>query len=363
MTGIDARIVKRLPAARGTQAFELNVHLQAQPGITALFGPSGSGKTLTLNCVAGFARPDGGRILVDDRIYFDGAAGVHIAPQQRRCGYIFQDHALFPHMSVRENLRFAAAVAGSRSGLNQHRRLNELLETFELTGLANRRPAQLSGGQKQRAALARILVAEPRVLLLDEPTRGLDVRLRESFYSVLRKTRNRLQVPILVVTHDLDECFELADFVCLMDHGRFLQHGARDSVFHKPASVEIARGLGIYNLAPAEIESLDPGRNTSRLRTLGREVEGPYLPGHLLGDQGYICVRQSEVGVRVPENGNGRNQLPLRVMETNFNPRGVQIVFEQEFSAVVTETEYQKLRGLQTLAVQIPASAVYFIGK
>ncbi|MBV8552395.1 MAG: ATP-binding cassette domain-containing protein [Acidobacteriaceae bacterium] len=364
MNRIEARLVKRLPAAQDSPAFELNVHLEAQPGITALFGPSGSGKTLTLNCIAGFMRPDKGRILVDDQIYFDAAAGVHVPPQQRRCGYIFQDHALFPHMTVRDNLRFAASVAGSKGrGLNQHRRLNELLETFELSDLAGRKPEQLSGGQKQRAALARILVTEPRILLLDEPTRGLDARLRESFYAVLRKTRDRLQVPILLVTHDLEECFELADSVCVMERGAFLQCGLRDSVFHKPASLEIARWLGIYNVAPAEIEALDPGRNTSRLRMLGYEIDGPYLPGHLLGDRGYFCVRQSEVTVSAPDNGKSHNQLVLNVVDRNPCPRGIHIAFEHDFAAVVSEAEYQPLRGHERLKLHIPARAVYFIAK
>jgi molybdate transport system ATP-binding protein len=229
MNGIDARLLKRLPPAAGSQAFELNIHLIAQPGITVLFGPSGAGKSLTLNCIAGFARPDEGRILVCDQIYFDASSGLHLSPQQRHCGYIFQDHALFPHMTVRENLRFAASSSRTKGGQLARRRLvNDLLDVFELAGLANRRPGQLSGGQKQRAALARILVTEPRILLLDEPTRGLDTRLRSSFYVLLKQTRDRLHAPILLVTHDLDECFELADAVCLIAGGSFLQTGSRD---------------------------------------------------------------------------------------------------------------------------------------
>lgn len=364
MKGIDARLVKRLPAKPNSPAFELNVHLTAEPGITVLFGPSGSGKTLTLNCIAGFARPDEGRILVNDHLYFDAATGVHLAPQQRRCGYIFQEHALFPHMTVRENLRFAGSAAASKgSGLNRHRRLNELLEAFELTELAGRKPPQLSGGQQQRAALARTLVTEPRLLLLDEPTRGLDGRLRESFYALLKKTRDRLDAPIVLVTHDLDECFELADRVCLMNGGTFLQCGPKEEVFHQPASVEIARSMGIFNLAPADIEALDPGRNTSRLRVFDGDLEGPYFPGHLLGDHGSVCIRQSEISVCPPQAGRLRNQIILNVLDANPCPRGIRIQFEREFFAVVSETEYEALRGAERLTLQIPAAAVYFIGK
>lgn len=361
---IDARLIKRLPAGRDSEAFELNVHFTAGNGITAVTGPSGAGKTLLLNCLAGFARPDEGRILVQDRLFFDAAARVHVAPQQRRCGYIFQDHALFPHMTVRENLRFAAATARRVKGraLNRHRRVNELLEAFELNELAARKPAQLSGGQRQRAALARILVSEPALLLLDEPTRGLDARLRQAFYEVLRETEQRLQAPIVLVTHDLEECFELAGCVYLLDRGRVLQSGAKDAVFARPATLEIARSLGLYNIVPAAIVALDPGRGTSRLSVLGQEIEGPYLPGHLIGDQGFLVVRRSELRVHAPAEGVARDsRFMLRVAGATATARGVGIAFEHGIEATISENEYEELRGNERLAIEIPASAVYFL--
>ncbi len=362
---IDARLVKRFPAGPDSEAFELNIHLLADAGITVLFGPSGAGKTLTLNCLGGFARPDEGRILVNDQLYFDAAANLHLTPQRRRCGYIFQDHALFPHMTVRDNLRFAASAAPSESnrGLNRRRRINELIDSFELGDLAARKPGQLSGGQKQRAALARILVSEPRLLLLDEPTRGLDARLRHSFYDVLRKTRERLKVPTVLVTHDLEECFELADNVFLIDRGRVVQSGARELVLSKPASIDVARSLGVYNIVPAGITALDPSRNTSRLAVLNHEIEGPYLPGHLIGDQGFLCIRQAETKVLPSESRASHNKLLLRVLESNPCSRGIRIVFEQDVIASVSEAEFQELRGSERLALEIPSSAVYFIGK
>jgi molybdate transport system ATP-binding protein len=361
---VDARLIKRFAAGPESEAFELNIHLRAGLGATVLLGPSGAGKTLTLNCLAGFARPDEGRILVNDELYFDAATGVHLPPQRRRCGYIFQDHALFPHMSVRENLRFAASSAAvDKSGkLNRHRRINDLLEAFELSELAARKPAQLSGGQKQRAALARILVREPRILLLDEPTRGLDARLRQAFYEVLRKTRERLRVPLVLVTHDLEECFELADTVFLMDRGEFVQSGPREVVFQRPASTDVARSVGVYNIIPAEIAALDPAQNTSRLRVLNSEIEGPYLPGHLIGDRGFLCIRQFEMKVLPPRAGAARNQLMLRLASSSPSSHGVRLAFEGDLFATVSETEYQQLRGNDCLRLEIPPSAVYFIG-
>lgn len=361
---IDARIIKRFPAAPESEAFELNVHFRSGVGVTVLLGPSGAGKTLTLNCLGGFARPDEGRILVNDELYFDAQSQVHLAPQDRRCGYIFQDHALFPHMTVRDNLRFAAASGARRNrGVKLHRRINELLDVFELTDLAARKPAQLSGGQKQRAALARILVSEPRLLLLDEPTRGLDARLRRAFYDVLQKMRERLQAPVLLVTHDLDECFELADFVCLMDRGRFLQAGPKDVVLCKPATTEIARALGVYNIIPAEITGLDPSRNTSRIRMLNHDFEGAYFPAHLIGDQGFVCVRESDLRVLPTEIRASENQVVLRVLGSSASSQGIRIRFEHETAAVVSSADFEALRGSERLRIEIPRGAVYFVGR
>jgi molybdate transport system ATP-binding protein len=361
---INARLIKRSAARPESEAFELNVDLHAGLGVTVLLGPSGAGKTLTLNCLAGFARPDEGRILVNDELYFDAATRVHLPPRRRRCGYIFQDHALFPHMSVRDNLRFAAsAAAPEKSGrLNRHRRINDLLEAFELSELAARKPAQLSGGQKQRAALARVLVGEPRILLFDEPTRGLDARLRQAFYQVLRKTRERLRVPLVLVTHDLEECFELADSVFLMDGGRFVQSGSRELVFQRPASTDVARSVGVYNIVPAEIAALDPAQNTSRLHVLNSEIEGPYLPGHLIGDRGFLCVRQFEIKVLPVRAQAARNQLMLRLVSSSPSSHGVRLAFEHDVFTTVSETEYEQLRGNDCLRLEIPSSAVYFIG-
>ena len=127
---IDARLIKRLPAIGETKEFQLNIHLKSDAAITVLWGASGAGKTLALHCLGGFTKPDEGRILINDELYFDAATQVNLPPQNRRCGYVFQDHALFPHMTVRENLKFAAASARHSSKLNKHRRMIELLEAF-----------------------------------------------------------------------------------------------------------------------------------------------------------------------------------------------------------------------------------------
>ena len=361
---IDARIVRRLPAVRDTPAFELNAHLQVGPGITVLFGPSGSGKTLTLNCISGFARPDEGRILINDQLYFDGATKVHVPPQRRRCGYIFQDHALFPHMTVRDNLRFAASLpAAKTSRLPLHRRITELLEVFELAELSDRMPAQLSGGQKQRAAIARVLVTEPRLLLLDEPARGLDERLRKNFYELLLSVRERLQIPVLLVSHNLEDSFQVADSLVLLEHGRVLQMGSHSAVIAHPVNLEVARLFDIYNIAPAQIQSLDPGANRSRILVFGQEIEGPYLPGHLIGDQGFVCLRRSEMKVVAGGEQRSPHQLKLRLEKCSPSVDGVRLELEHGFSAAVRETDYKSNSENEQLTFEVPPPAVAFTGK
>src|SRR3984885_10129388 len=231
---IQAKIRKQYAAKPDSAGFSLDLEFQAAAGVTVLFGPSGAGKTLVLDSIAGFVRPEEGRILLDDDILFDGASGVHLAPQARNCGYVFQNYALFPHMTLRENLEFAAE---RRPRLERHRRVNEMLERFRLGEIAGQHPHELSGGQKQRCSTARALIGGPKLLLLDEPAQGLDAPLRREFYAVLRQVRADFQTPVLLVTHDLDECFELAEEMIVVREGRIVQSGAPRDILDFPASL------------------------------------------------------------------------------------------------------------------------------
>jgi ABC-type sulfate/molybdate transport systems ATPase subunit len=289
---IHARIAKRFPQAADSAGFALDVEIKASAGVTVIFGPSGAGKTLALECIAGFVRPDAGRIILDDAILFDAATRVHLAPQRRNCGYVFQNYALFPHMTLRDNLLFASARLPR---LGRHRKVAEMLEQFRLTPVAGRRPHEVSGGQQQRCSIARALIGGPRLLLLDEPARGLDAPLRADLYAVIRQVRAEFNLPVLLVTHDLDECFELGDQMLVFREGRVAQAGAPRKIIEQPANIEIARLLGIENVLPAEIVALDPGRNTSILRLEHGEVRGPYFPGHLIGDRVHLCVRAEQL--------------------------------------------------------------------
>src|SRR3984893_4842721 len=233
---LEARIRKRYPPGPDSAGFELDIEFQASPGVTVLFGPSGAGKTLTLDSIAGFVRPGDGRILLDDRILFDGAAGVHLVPQERGCGYVFQNYALFPNMTLRQNLEFAAE---RRPRLERHRRVNEMLNRFRLTEAAGRRPHEVSGGQRQRCSIARALIGAPKLLLFDEPATGLDAPLRTEFYQVLRQVQEEFKTPMLLVTHSLDECFELGEEMLVMRDGKIVQSGTPREILDKPANLEV----------------------------------------------------------------------------------------------------------------------------
>jgi molybdate transport system ATP-binding protein len=354
---IQARIAKRYPAGPESAEFSLEVELRAAAGVTVLFGASGSGKTLTLDCIAGFVTPDSGRILLDNEILYDATAKVNLRPQDRNCGYVFQNYALFPNMTLRENLAFAAE---RRPRLERHRRVNETLEKFQLSGVSGRRPHEVSGGEKQRCSIARALIGEPKLLLLDEPARGLDAPLRAGLYSTLRQVRAEFNVPILLVTHDLDECFELGDEMLVLREGRVVQTGAPKDVLAQPANAEVARLLGVPNVFQAEITSLDPGKNTSRLKLPDFELTGPYYPGHFLRDRVWLCIRAEELRVQ-PQNGSkpeGANCVPVKLVRVSERPQAVRLEFSHDITVEMPRAEFERQKDNKEWLVEFPPQSI-----
>ena len=352
---VQARLRKTFPAGPDSAGFSLDLEFQATGGVTVFFGPSGAGKTLVLNSIAGFVKPDEGRILLDDEILFDGASGVHLAPQARHCGYVFQNYALFPHMTLRQNLRFAAE---RKPRLERHRQVNEMLERFRLVDAAGRRPHEVSGGQRQRCSIARALIGEPKVLLLDEPTQGLDAPLRAEFYDALRQVRADFKTPMLLVTHDLEECFELGEQMLILREGKIAQSAPPREILNQPANLEVARLLGAFNLLPGEIRALDPGRNTSRVQVGEFELAGPYLPGRLKGDRVTVCVRPEELRA-VAKNGRpGPNQMPAKLLRAIDKPQWMRLEFAGGIVVDLPRPEYERQRHNQEWAVEFPADSL-----
>lgn len=308
-----------------------------------------------LDTIAGFVRPEEGRILLDDDLLFDGATGVHISPQARNCGYVFQNYALFPHMTLRENLMFAAE---RRPRLERHRRVNEMLETFRLAEAAGRKPHEVSGGQRQRCSIARALIVAPKLLLLDEPGTGLDAPLRAEFYEVLRQVRADFKTPVLLVTHDLDECFELGEEMLILRDGKIVQSGPPRKILDQPANIEVAKLLGAFNLIPCEIRALDPGRNTSKIQVGEYELDGPYFPGRFKGDRVTLCVRPEQLHVSPRLGRAGPNQIPASLSRTVDKPQGMRLEFEGGISADISRTDFDRQRDNKEWLIEFPPAAL-----
>jgi molybdate transport system ATP-binding protein len=204
--------------------FVLEARFEARHDRVVVFGPSGSGKSVTMQCIAGLLHPEAGRIVVNERVLFDAQTGVNLPPQRRNVGFVFQDYALFPHLTVEENIGFGLQQGlRMRPGSQHAERVAQFLELFELGPMARSFPRNLSGGQRQRVALARTLIREPQLLLLDEPLSALDPLLRERVREELSATQRRFGVPMVVITHDPADVEAFAENVVVFDHGKVAQ--------------------------------------------------------------------------------------------------------------------------------------------
>jgi molybdate transport system ATP-binding protein len=215
------------------RAFRLDLELSVAPGVVALVGPSGAGKTSVLRAIAGLLRPETGRISLDGDVWLDTATGADLPPERRRVGLVFQEYALFPHMTVRANVAY-----GARG------RVDELLERFRIGALADARPSAVSGGERQRVALARALARDPAVLLLDEPLSALDAHTRTHVRAELRELLQELALPTVVVTHDFEDAASLADRIGVLVEGRLLQEGSAAELVAAPTNAFVAGFAG-----------------------------------------------------------------------------------------------------------------------
>jgi molybdate transport system ATP-binding protein len=269
MAGLEVTLTKALPG------FTLDVGWTAGDGVAVLFGPSGAGKTLTLQCLAGLVRPDAGRIALRDRVFFDAAAGVDLPPQQRRIGYVFQGYALFPHLSVADNVGFGLREAPRAV---RRERVARMLARLGLEGLERRYPGELSGGQRQRVALGRALAIEPALLLLDEPLSALDAPLRRALRDELRGLLSEVGTAAVLVTHDFTEAYRLADRIVVYEAGRVVQSAPRAELLWQPASETVARIVGVRNVLRGTVVKATPDR--IQLRWRGQILEAVNSPTH-----------------------------------------------------------------------------------
>jgi molybdate transport system ATP-binding protein len=226
----------RLNITKDLGSFRLELAWQAGNELTALFGYSGAGKTMTLQMIAGLMEPDRGRIELDNAILYDSSASINLIPQQRGLGYVFQDLALFPHMTVRQNVLYGGH---DLPGKEREAMAQDMLMRFRISDLRDRMPHQISGGQKQRVAIARALMRRPHALLLDEPFSALDMPIRREMRTMLRMVQQSFNIPVLLITHDAEEVRAIADRMIVYSSGKVLQSGPPEEVFLAPACLEV----------------------------------------------------------------------------------------------------------------------------
>jgi molybdate transport system ATP-binding protein len=230
--GLQVRLQKKV------NGFALDIEWQIGNELAVLFGFSGAGKSMTLQLIAGLMKADKGQVSLDDIVYFDSSAGTDLPPQKRPFGYVFQDLAIFPHMTVLQNILYGAANLPKNEKLERAR---GMIGAFKLTGLEDRYPHEVSGGQKQRVAFARALIRRPKMLLLDEPFSALDRPLRLEMRRFLREVRDSFNIPVLLVTHDFDEAGAISDKIIVYEHGRIAQIDSPERVMRSPATVYVSQ--------------------------------------------------------------------------------------------------------------------------
>jgi molybdate transport system ATP-binding protein len=318
---LAAQFRKRFAAH--AQEFVLDVEFQAAPGFTILFGPSGAGKTTLLDCVAGLATPDSGSIALGDRVLFDAAQRVNLPVDKRRVGYVFQNLALFPHLTVEQNVQYGLAHL---SKAERSAQASAILQAFRIPHLAQRYPRDVSGGENQRTALARTLVTDPALLLLDEPLAALDAATKAKIIDDLRSWNQAHRIPILYVTHSREEVFALGERVLVLDAGRIVAQGTPHEVIAAPQQETVAQLVGFENIFDAIVEAVRPERGTMTCRVAGDGgpvlLETPLVRGGV-GSALRVGIRAGDIllATAPPVGLSARNVIPGRV--TSLDQRDV----------------------------------------
>jgi molybdate transport system ATP-binding protein len=323
---------------RRLAGFMLEANFNAPSGITILFGRSGAGKTTLLNCIAGLIAPDAGRIALDARVLFDKDAKVNLSAARRAVGFLFQDLALFPHLTAAQNVEYGLA---KRSAHERHARAAAILEAMRVGNLGQRKPTEISGGEKQRVALARSLVTDPAMLLLDEPLAALDAITKSAIIEDLRAWNAAHRIPIIYVTHSLEEAFAVGDAVVVVEDGKIIACGNPLEVLDAPRQETIAQLAGFENLFDATVTAVHENLGTMVCELSGSalQLEVPLTrtqPGAPLR----VAIRAGDIMIATsrPHEISARNILPgtVAAMRTEGHRAIVSVAAGARFEVRVT---------------------------
>ena len=301
--------------ARGTPPFVLGVAFEAAPGFTILFGASAAGKTTLLDCIAGLSTPDSGQISIGQRTLFDSANHHALPAAKRNVGYVFQSLALFPHMTVEQNVHYGLS---QRTKSERAQRAAAVLDALHIGHLAQSNVGEISGGESQRVALARALVLDPEILLLDEPLAALDAATKLRIIDDLRQWHQSHRVPILYVTHSREEVFALGERVIILDAGRIVAQGTPHEVMTAPLQETVAQLAGFENIFDAVVELVRPERGTMTCRIAGDGgplvLETPLVRGGV-GTALRVGIRAGDIllATCAPVGLSARNVVPGRI--------------------------------------------------
>jgi ABC-type sulfate/molybdate transport systems ATPase subunit len=297
-------IEKKLPG------FKLQLQFSCGQEIIGVLGASGSGKSMLLNCIAGLVRPDKGKIVFRDEPFYDSARNLNLKPQKRKTGYLFQNYAMFPRMTVAENIAFGLERLDKTE---QKRKVDELLTRFHLENLGSRYPSQLSGGQQQRVALARAMAVEPQILLLDEPFSALDTYLKNQMMKEMQDSLKEFQGTTLFVTHNMEEAYRLCDRLIVLNQGRVETMGTKKEVFCRPATMETAKISGCKNIAAA----VRRAEHTAEIPDWGIRVATNMS---IESKEGFVGIRANHL--ELAQDGNQENCYPVWIAEESEAPFG-----------------------------------------
>ena len=300
----------KLTKSLGSFSVELD-ELIPMEGITAIFGPSGAGKSTLLRLIAGFETADTGWLSLGNTIWFDKTNKINVAPHKRAIGYMFQDGRLFPHLTVRQNLEFAAKRA------SQSIALDDVVSAFDIGRLLDASPQTLSGGEQRRAALARTVLTAPDILLLDEPLTGLDREKKRNILPFIESLSSRFNIPCLLVSHDIEEVSRLADNIMVMSEGRVSNFGAAADILGEIDQTPLAQDYDVRSLFKGSITAHDKALHMMQLDVSGYDIHIPAIKGINIGDKLRLRIRASDVALALssPKGVSIRNILSAIILD------------------------------------------------